>query len=243
MTPLLSNILLQLRIGLRDPAFMFTSILLPACLYWFFAVPESGNAYIANFLVASFSSFAFFGVMFLQHAVHTSQERQSPWALYLKALPISNFSLFISRFVTAVFLGTLSCVFIYSVALFFTPSDMTLLLFLKILLRLILGSIPFLLFGILVGQIFNPKSVVPVANFIHLLFSFVGGLWKPPEILPEMLQPISPWLPTYHYGMLSWSLITTDIQLKAFNLIYLAVFSFVLLALLMLNKRFLTVKN
>ncbi len=232
-----SNILLQLRISLRDPGFMFTSILLPACLYWFFAVPESGNSYIANFLIASFSAFAFFGVMFLQHAVHTSQEKHNPWSLYLQTLPIPKITLFVSRFVTAVFLGSLSCVMIYGVAQFFTPSDMSLTLFTHILFRLILGSVPFLLMGLLVGRLFNPKSVVPTANFIHLLFSFVGGLWKPPEILPEMLQKISPLLPTYHYGMLVWSLISPEILLQNSSLYYLFGFSGVLLVLLKLTDR------
>lgn len=60
MNSLLSHVVMQLRIGLRDPAYLFTSILLPAGLYWFFAVPESNSAYTAVYLTGSFSAFCFF---------------------------------------------------------------------------------------------------------------------------------------------------------------------------------------
>jgi hypothetical protein len=78
MKQLLSHINSQLRIGFRDPAYMFTSIVLPAGLYWFFAVPESGNAYTAKYMTGSFCAFSFFGVIFLQYSINTSQEKTVP---------------------------------------------------------------------------------------------------------------------------------------------------------------------
>jgi ABC-2 type transport system permease protein len=102
---------------------------------------------------------------------------------------------------------------------------------------LTLGGLPFLLMGLVIGNFFSPKAVVPVANFFHLVLSFAGGLWKPPEILPEALQPITPWLPTYHYGLLTWSLASKDIQISASNVTYLVVFAVGMGVILWWQKR------
>lgn len=237
MTKFASHILSQLRIGFRDPAYLFTSIVLPAGLYWFFAVPESNSAYTAKYMTGSFCAFSFFGVIFLQYSINTSFERSSPWSLYLKTLPISPFTFLFSRLITSILLGSLACGLIYSVSLFFTPTDLDFVTFLKMLVFLSIGGLPFLLMGMVVGHSFSSKAVVPVANFFHLLLSFVGGLWKPPEILPEALQPITPWLPTYHYGLLTWSLASPEIHFEWKNFIFLVSFGFLMTALLFLQKR------
>jgi ABC-2 type transport system permease protein len=224
MKSLLSHIQQQLRLALRDPAYLFTTLFLPAGLYWFFAVPESNSAYTATFLIGSFSAFSFFGVIFLQYSINSSQERQSTWAKYLNTLPIHPMTIIFSRLVTSIILGFLACGLIYLVGRTLTPTGLSLNLFLQMLFRLALGGLPFLLMGLVVGRLFNPRAVVPVANFFHLVLSFAGGLWKPPEILPEALQAITPWLPTYHYGQLTWSLSSDEIPLEPSNIIYLLVF-------------------
>jgi ABC-2 type transport system permease protein len=109
--------------------------------------------------------------------------------------------------------------------------------FFKMMGLLTLGGLPFLLMGLAVGNFFAPKAVVPVANFFHLVLSFAGGLWKPPEILPKALQPITPWLPTYHYGVLTWSLATPDIPIETSNVIYLLVFGLAMAALVFMQRK------
>ena len=236
MMQLLSHIALQLRVGVRDAAYMFTSIVLPAGLYWFFAVPESNSPYAAVYLTGSFCAFSFFGVVFLQYAIHTAQERNSPWSQYLSTLPIRPHVIIFARFITSVLLGTLACSMIYLVSKAFTPSDLSLPVFAQMMGLLTLGSLPFLLMGLVVGNAFNEKAVVPVANFIHLVLSFAGGLWKPPEILPEAIQKITPWLPTYHYGILAWSLSSEEVTITTENVVYLAGFALAMTALLCLQK-------
>jgi len=243
MTQLWSHITHQLRISFRDPAYVFTTLVLPAGLYWFFAVPESNSPYIATYLIGSFSAFSFFGVIFLQYSINRSQEKTSPWARYLSTLPIPYWMIIASRLVTSVILGSLACLLIYGVGHSFTPTDLNFLVFLKMISFLTLGGLPFLLMGLVVGEIFSPKAVVPVANFFHLVLSFAGGLWKPPEILPEALQKITPWLPTYHYGLLTWSLSSPEIQVKSSNILYLIYFGCAMGLVLLIMKRTNVLKN
>ena len=45
--------------------------------------------------------------------------------------------------------------------------------------------------------------------------TFAGGLWKPPEALPEVVQDVSVYLPTRHYGELVWAvLLEKDVEFK-----------------------------
>lgn len=216
---------------------MFTSIALPAGLYWFFAVPESQNPYTAVFLTGSFSAFSFFGIVFLQYSINTAQEKSSPWAHYLNTLPIRYWQVIVSRLITSILLGWLSCCLIYLVSHWCTPTNLNIVRLTHMLCLLTVGSLPFLLMGLLVGELMSHKAVVPTANFIHLILSFAGGLWKPPELLPEALQVISPWLPTYHYGLLTWSISSPEIRIEPKNILYLVLFSLVMAAGLFLVKK------
>ena len=236
MSQFLSHVKSQMRIGLRDPAYMFTSIVLPAGLYWFFAVPESNSAFAAKYMTGSFCAFSFFGVIFLQYAINTSHEKRSAWSLYLSTLPIPYSMIIFSRLITSILLGTLACGLIYGVSLAFTPTDLGFQTFLRMIVYLTLGGLPFLLMGLVVGNWFAPRAVVPVANFFHLVLSFAGGLWKPPEILPEALQKITPWLPTYHYGVLTWSLASPEIKVESSNLLFLTGFGFAMASILFFQR-------
>ena len=236
---LLSHTKLQILTGLRDPAYFFSTILLPAGVFWFFGVPEAKSDYIAVFLCCSFSAFSFFGVFFFQYSISTAQEKNSDWLFYLKTLPVKPHIVLIARFITSTLLGILSCLLIYIITITMTPSQMTILTLLKLIGTLTLFSFPFLLMGLFLGNIFSAKAMVPVANFFHLVLSFAGGLWKPPEILPETIQKISPLLPTYHYGMLVWPLANPkEMFVQWENINYMVLFSLGMLFLLYLQKKY-----
>ena len=235
---LLAHSLLQLRIGFRDGAYFFTTILVPIGVYWFFAVPESKTAYISSYLICSFCAFAFFGVVFLQYSIHTAQEKTSSWAQFQKSLPYPLFVPLVARFISSFVFGFLACLGIYLVARGYTPTDLNIRTFAKVMVLLSLGSFPFLVFGIFCGKLFSEKAIVPVANFLYLVLSFSGGLWKPPEILPDVLQKICPYLPTYHYGRLVWAIPAPDLAFESKNAWYLVGFTlFFLVSLFLLESK------
>ena len=224
--------------GIREPAYFFATILVPAIVFWFFGVPEVNSSYIGNFLCCSFSAYSFYGVFFFQYSISQSQEKESQWSQYLHTLPTSTPVVMMARFITSSLLGLFSCILIYIVAQSFTSSDMSFGLFMKMQGLLILASPAFLLMGLFLGNIFKPNAMVPIASFFHLTLSFVGGLWKPPEILPEVVQKISYWLPTYHYGMLVWPLVMPDTEIQMKNVYYLVLFSLALIVLLFIQKTY-----
>jgi len=68
----------------------------------------------------------------------------------------------------------------------------------------ILGSIPFAALGFAIGYSVNSSAAPGVANLIYLPLSFASGLFVPLQSMPELVQQVAPYLPTYHFGQLAW---------------------------------------
>lgn len=232
MKKIFSHIVFHLKNYFRDPAYIFTSIMLPAGLYWFFAVPESTTDYIGSFMICSFSAFSFFGIVFFQHSVHTAIEKEKHWYQFQQLLPFRSFHTLMARYIVSVVVGFFACGLIYLIGINQTPSKMSALLFSEILAVLVLASLPFSLFGYWVGQNFSTKSILPVGNFLYLFFSFAGGLWKPPELLPKTLQDLCKYWPTYHYGNLAWYFVVPGAKWPSESVTHLIGFAIVMIVLI-----------
>jgi ABC-2 type transport system permease protein len=81
--------------------------------------------------------------------------------------------------------------------------SITLLQFVHLAGVIVVGSVPFASFGMLLSLLVSPNAAPGVINLIYLPMSFCSGLWMPIEILPHWLQKIAPLLPTYHYAQLA----------------------------------------
>src|ERR1051325_4353034 len=106
---------------LRMPAYLMATVGFPTIFFLIFAVPEANDRDSAAFLLASFLGFAILGVMFLQFAHGLAEERASSWYLFLRTLPVSANSFFISRVMVAWTLALITAVVLTVVAYMFTP--------------------------------------------------------------------------------------------------------------------------
>jgi ABC-2 type transport system permease protein len=70
--------------------------------------------------------------------------------------------------------------------------------------RVLLGSIPFIALGFAIGYLAGPNSAIAVINLIYLPTAFASGLFFPKQLLPQIIQNISPYLPLYRFGQLGW---------------------------------------
>lgn len=192
---------------LRAPAYVVSTIAFPALFYVIFAIPESKDMASSNLLLASFSCFSVFGVIFLQFGVGIAQERSKSWYTYLRTLPISPFKLTIARFISAMFFSLLAAMGIIILALCFTHAQLSFSEWIIFILLLHVAGLAFCFMGLALGYWTSEKTSLPIGNLIYLPLSFAGGLWKPPSILPEMLQEISKYLPTRYYGEVLWAFV------------------------------------
>lgn len=212
---------------LRQPSYMVSTIAFPALFYIIFAIPESKDIHSSNLLLASFSCFAAFGVLFLQFGIGISQERTKSWYHYLRTLPVSNPQLFAARFICSYLFAFLSVGAIVALSLAFTTAELSSLQWIYFSIGLTTGGLVFCIMGLCLGYWSTEKSALPIGNLIYLPLSFAGGLWKPPILLPETLQEISVYLPTRQYGEILWKIVDdTNVTSRSIStlIIYFAIF-------------------
>ena len=188
----------------RQPSYFVATVAFPSLFYIIFAIPESKTPGASNMLLASFSCFAVFGVLFLQFGVGVAQERSTSWYHYLRTLPLSQIQLITARFLTAYIFSTLSVLCLVALALLYTEVELSNKKWILYAGYLILGGFPFCIMGLVLGYFSGIKTALPLGNLIYLPLSFAGGLWKPPELLPESLNKVSVYLPTRQYGEVLW---------------------------------------
>lgn len=73
---------------------------------------------------------------------------------------------------------------------------------------LLLGGLPFALFGLAVGFAAGADTAAAVLNAVLFPMVIASGLWVPLELLPGFLQAIAPFLPTYHLARLATAALT-----------------------------------
>lgn len=215
---------------LRDPVFVVTTLIFPSAFFIFFASPEADTLDKTIFLFGSFSAFSFLGVMLFQFALGTSLDREASWFQYMKTLPGQDWQLFLARFFVALSFawGSVGCV---AISCFILNSfALSFVIFLKFAVVLMLGGLSFLSMGYFLGSILSPRAVVPTANMIYLLLSFMGGLWRPPQLLPSWIQDYGRYLPTRSYGELLWATLFNK-PLVGMDILSLVLYGFLFLSL------------
>jgi ABC-2 type transport system permease protein len=179
---------------LRLPAYIVPTIAFPTMFFAFFAAPNAGAD--ATVVMALFAGFAVLGVAFFQFGVGIATERVSPWEVYLRTLPVSPWTRFGSRVLSALLFGSASALVVIVTAVAITPAGLGMIAWVELTAVLLLGAAPFALLGIALGYLASPRAALPLANVAYLSLAFAGGLWTRPSGLPDLVAAVSPYLPT-----------------------------------------------
>jgi ABC-2 type transport system permease protein len=103
-----------------------------------------------------------------------------------------------------------------------------------LVLKLLFGSLPFLLLGFAVGYFVSPNSAPAVVNLVGLPMYFASGIFEPLPLLPDFVQKIGPYLPAYLYGQLAWDAVGARADPLWRDVVGLAIYTVVFLVLALL---------
>jgi ABC-2 type transport system permease protein len=190
---------------LRTPAYSALTIFTPSIIFIFVGLSVIDSRQTANIFLGSYSIFAALGVAFFQFGVGIANERGLPWEQFAHVLPVSPVTRFASRVLAAMVFAAVAIAILIGVALLVTDVDMPSSAWGRMLASVFLGALPMSLLGITIGYWFTPRAALPAANILHLALAFAGGLFIPPEGMPDFLDNISRVLPTRHIGELTWA--------------------------------------
>jgi ABC-2 type transport system permease protein len=189
----------------RNPPAVVFGIGFPTFFFLIFGF--SLNAAYAPTVLASYAAYGAFIVSFQTFSISLSSERSLGWNKLLRTTPMSATLYLGSKLVVIILTGIIAMLLLFSVAGFSGKVQLSLATWGELLGMMIIGMIPTSLLGVFLGFLGSPNLTTALSTILTLVLSFASGLWIPLSFLPDFIQKIAPYLPSYHLGQLAWNVV------------------------------------
>ena len=244
--PLLRMLLAQTRCEIlmrwRVPAFSLTNLVLPIVFFTFFGLPvahivrEDGVS-IGAYLLASFGAYAVGSVMVYGFGIGVANERGMKIDRLMRASPLPPLVLMLAKVLTALVFSLVALILLIGYGILVGGIHQTPAVWAAIIVRLVVGSLPFIALGFAIGYWSGPNAAPALANLIYLPLSFASGLFVPLNQLPRFVQNLAPYLPSYHYAQLAWSALGAGREALWVSLLWLVGYTALFLTLAVRSYR------
>ncbi len=197
----------------RVPAFSATSIFLPVVFYAFIGIGQANQTLqgthvkFGAYFLASMAVYSVANVMIFSFGISVAAERGMKMDLLMRATPLPPLVYLLSRCITAIVFAALTLAVLFPFAYIAGGVRLDTSEWFTLAYRVLLGSVPFIGLGFAIGYLSGPNSAIAVINLIYLPTAFASGLFFPKQLLPQIIQNISSYLPLYRFGQLGWNAI------------------------------------
>jgi len=192
----------------RNPGFSISSLLLPSLFFAFFGLPNLQYTVAGTgagpYIVASYGAYGVISVMLFSFGVGVAVERGQRINVLMRATPLRPAVYLLAKVVTALVFAFIMMLLLFTFAALAGGVRMDAGRWLTLMIRLLLGGLPFIALGFAVGYLASPNAAAPIIQIIFLILSFASGLFIPVSLLPPFIQQIAPYLPTNRFGQLVW---------------------------------------
>jgi ABC-2 type transport system permease protein len=201
----------ELRKVSRVPSFVVPTIIFPILFFAMFGLPNASRTIegvnVGAYLMASYGAYSMMAAALISFAVSIATERALGWNRLLRVTPLSPAAYFGAKGVMALTIGAVSLTTLFLFGVVVAHVALPVLVWLRLGGILLVGMVPFVLLGMAIGYSVSPAAAAPITNLIFLPLSFASGLFMPLQMLPQGVQRVAPYLPSYHVGQLGWSTI------------------------------------
>ena len=163
--------------------------------------PELQKEFLKTYMLTmtgfSMSSFGLFTFPYM-----LQEDQTEHWLTYIEHSKISIWSYYLSKIFRVLLNFMVAIIVTFCVGTFFRDVEMPFFRWLGSGALLLLSSLVFLAFGLLIAQIKSQQIMSLVANIIYLVLPIVSGSWVPISMFPKWVQSISEWTPVYHVNEL-----------------------------------------
>ncbi|MFJ7724896.1 ABC transporter permease [Neobacillus sp. NPDC097160] len=196
---------------LRNRYFVFWSLVMPILFYYIFTNVVNTNApdkaeWQAHYLM-SMTVFSVMGSSMMTLGIRMVQERSQGWSTFIRVTPLSDTVYFAAQMIGQSVIHLLSIIIIFIAGAIINDVSLTAFEWIASGLWILLGSLPFLAIGTLIGMMKKVETAAGISNVIYMVLAVAGGLWMPLEIMPKMMQNIGKWLPSYNFGNGAWEIV------------------------------------
>jgi ABC-2 type transport system permease protein len=196
---------------LRNRYFVFWSLVMPIVFYYIFTnlvnsdVPNKA-VWQAHYLM-SMTVFSVMGSSMMTLGIRMVQERSQGWSTFIRITPLSDTVYFAAQMIGQSVIHLLSITIIFIAGALINDVSLTAMEWIMSGIWILLGSLPFLAIGTLIGMMKKVETAAGISNVIYMVLAVAGGLWMPLEVMPKMMQSIAKWLPSYNFGNGAWEIV------------------------------------
>jgi ABC-2 type transport system permease protein len=192
----------------RMPVYSLSVVLFPAMFYTLFGLIlnrdlSGGHQEAATYLLATMGCYGIIGVALFGFGVGVAMERGQGWLEVKRASPMPVPAYFTGRVAMCLVFSLIVFLTLFTLGVVFGGVRLAPAQVLGLMATLVLGSIPFCAFGLVIGYLAKPNSAPAIVNILYFPLSFLSGLWMPIGMLPGFLQKLALALPPYHLGQLA----------------------------------------
>lgn len=196
---------------LRNPYFVFWSLLMPIIFYFIFTkVVNTGSPneglWQAHYLM-SMTTFSVMGSSIMTLGIRMVQEKSQGWSTFMRLTPLPDSIYFLGQMIGQSIIHLLSIIIIFIAGAMINGVSLTAFEWIMSGLWILIGSIPFLALGTIIGAMKKVETASGVSNVLYLILAVAGGMWMPLEIMPKLMQSIARWLPSYNFGNGAWEIV------------------------------------
>ena len=209
---LVAQALAQARSFWRMPAVSLTGLLMPVMLFVFFILPHarepwSGSISVGAYMLASIGAYAVASVMVFNFGVTVALERGQKTDLLMRVAPLPGWVFLLARVLCALAFGIAALGLLFGIAWLAGGIELAPATWAGLGIALMVGAIPFIALGFALAYLAGPNAAPAVVNLVFIGMVFASGMLVRLDQMPEFLRAIAPYLPTYHYAQLAWSVI------------------------------------
>ena len=193
---------------LRNRAYSFAVVGFPVVFYLMFgtlnrhAGPQ-GEA-VARYLLAGYSCFGAMGAALFGIGNGFAYERGHGWLELKRASPMPPAAYLLAKLAASLVFSIAIALLLVALGPLVTGhASASPVEVLRLLGVVAVGTIPFASMGLLFGLAIPPNAGPGFVNLIYLPLSFCGGLWMPVSNLPQWLQTVAHFLPSYWFSRLA----------------------------------------
>lgn len=195
---------------IRIPEFGVGVVAVPMILYAMFGLPyvsqtlPSGTR-VGAMVMASMACYGIVSLAIFTFGADVAEERAHPWMRRMRATPMPMWVYFAGKLAVGLVFSVLILLGLWLVARFAGGVAIDSGRLLRTWGVLLCGTVAFSTLGYAIAYWFRPKAANAVANLIFLPLAFLSGFFMQLSTLPDVVQRVAPYLPTYHFGQLVWS--------------------------------------
>ncbi|MBU9723874.1 MULTISPECIES: ABC transporter permease [Bacillaceae] len=196
---------------LRNPYYVFWSLMMPILFYVLFTRIfntgiDNAQEWQAHYLM-SMTTFSVMGTAIMTLGIRLVEERSQGWATFMRITPLSDGAYFFAKMMGQTVIHTFSIIVIFAAGAIINGVSLSVQAWLFSYLWILAGSFTFLALGTLIGAMKKVDTASGVSNLLYMVLAISGGMWMPLDTMPQFIQNIGVWLPSYNFGNGAWQII------------------------------------